>query len=345
MTSTTPKVTVVMITYNHAAYIEQAIQSILSQNCNFVVELIISNDKSTDETDAVIKRLINNSNIPQHLSITYHHHQQNKGMMDNFIWTLNQASSKYIALCEGDDYWTDPLKLQKQVDFLEANEDFSICGSLAKRIYENFQTQNDVEGEAGVFDHKDLAQRNFIPTASALIKREHVVNLPSWFNDCPIGDWPLFLLCANHGKIKMFNQQMVVRRIHQGGVWGANFNSTASITNMLALFKLFGIIKNEFNQEVNNLLNINYIKQVKKLIEFNLKNDDFKPIGSYLQLCFKKEKDLTQEMKQVAEGIVEKIALQQKEVIQLKKLNQQLIDSTSYKLGRRITGCFMFFKK
>jgi len=114
---------------------------------------------------------------------------------------------------------------------------------------------------------------------------------------------------------------------------------------MQALFKLFGIIKNKFNQEVNNLLNINYIKKVKKVIEFNLKNDDFKPISNYLQLCFKKEKDLTQEMKQVAEGIVEKIAFQKKEVIQLKKLNQQLIDSTSYKLGRRITGCFMFFKK
>ena len=345
MTSTTPKVSVVMITYNHEAYIEQAIQSILAQNCDFDVELIISNDKSTDETDAVIKRLIDNTNIPQHISITYHYHQQNKGMMDNFIWTLNQASGKYIALCEGDDYWTDPLKLQKQLDFLEGNADFSICGSLAKRIHEDLPLQDDMEGEAGVFVQKDLGERNFIPTCSALIKTEYVANLPSWFIDCPIGDWPLFLLCANHGKIKMFNEQMVVRRIHQGGVWGANVNSTASITNMLALFKLFRIIKNKFNQEVNNLLNVNYIKQVKKLIEFNLKNDDFKPISSYLQLCFKKEKDLTQELKQVAEGIVEKISLQQKEVIQLKKLNQQLIDSTSYKLGRRITGCFMFFKK
>ena len=336
-------VSVVMVTYGHEQFIKQSIEGVLMQDCDFDIELILANDCSPDLTDEVVRGILENH--PKSNWIKYTKHPKNIGMISNFMWAAGQATAKYIALCDGDDYWTDPLKLQKQVDFLEGNEDFSICGSLAKRIYENFQTQNDVEGEAGVFDQKDLAQRNFIPTASALIKREHVVNLPSWFTDCPIGDWPLFLLCANHGKIKMFNEQMVVRRIHQGGVWGANFNSTASITNMLALFKLFGIIKNEFNQEVNNLLNINYIKQVKKLIEFNLKNDDFKPISSYLQLCFKKEKDLTQEMKQVAEGIVEKIALQQKEVIQLKKLNQQLIDSTIYKLGRRITGCFMFFKK
>ena len=334
-------VSVFMMAYNHEKYVAQALDSVLMQKVDFDWELIIAEDFSTDKTRDII--LEYKKKHPDFIKLILQ--EKNVGPAKNWMDLITKPNSKYIAYFEGDDYWTDPLKLQKQVDFLEANEDFSICGSLAKRIYEDFQTQNDVEGEAGVFDQKDLAQRNFIPTASALIKREHVVNLPSWFTDCPIGDWPLFLLCANHGKIKMFNQQMVVRRIHQGGVWGANFNSTASITNMLALFKLFGIIKNEFNQEVNNLLNINYIKKVKKVIEFNLKNDDFKPISNYLQLCFKKEKDLTQEMKQVAEGIVEKIAFQKKEVIQLKKLNQQLIDSTSYKLGRRITGCFMFFKK
>jgi glycosyltransferase involved in cell wall biosynthesis len=344
MKANSPIVSIVCFAYNHENFIRIALQGFVMQRTNFPIEIIVHDDTSTDDTKKIIKEFENN--YPEIIKPIYQTENQaskERGRVTRICFEA--AQGKYIALCEGDDYWIDPLKLQKQVDFLEGNADFSICGSLAKRIHEDLQSQDDVEGEAGVFDQKDLAQRNFIPTASALIKREHIVNLPSWFTDCPIGDWPLFLLCANHGKIKMFNEHMVVRRLHTGGIWGANINNTNSITNVLALFKLFGVIKNKFNQEVNNLLNINYIKQVKKLIEFNLKNDDFKHISSYLQLCFKKEKDLTQEMKQVAEGIVKKIALQQKEVIQLKKLNQQLMDSTSYKLGRGITGCFMFFKK
>ena len=108
-------VSVVMITYNHEKFIKEALESIFSQKTNFHYELIISNDCSTDNTDEVIKKIIDKNENGSLINYTNHH--KNKGMIPNFLWSIQQAKGKYIALCEGDDYWTDPYKLQKQVDF------------------------------------------------------------------------------------------------------------------------------------------------------------------------------------------------------------------------------------
>ncbi|MFN6373756.1 MAG: glycosyltransferase family 2 protein, partial [Chitinophagia bacterium] len=105
---TAPKeimVSVLMITYNHEKYIEEAIRGILMQQVDFHVELLICNDASTDNTNKLIESCIL-SNSSQ-LTITYNHHKQNIGMMANFIFGLKHCKGKYIALCEGDDYWTD----------------------------------------------------------------------------------------------------------------------------------------------------------------------------------------------------------------------------------------------
>lgn len=120
-----PLVSVVMITYAHENYILQAIEGVLMQEYQGEIELIISNDKSPDGTDVIIKKTIEYH--PRGNWIKYTRHEKNLGMMPNFIWAQQQAMGKYIAICEGDDYWTDPLKLQKQVDFLEANINFVAC--------------------------------------------------------------------------------------------------------------------------------------------------------------------------------------------------------------------------
>lgn len=120
--SATPMVSICMITYNHESYIKQAIDSVLMQKCNFAFELVIGEDCSTDNTFKICQELAkNNPQIKLLPSIS------NLGMMPNFIRTLEACEGKYIAICEGDDYWTDPLKLQKQVDFLGANEEYGLC--------------------------------------------------------------------------------------------------------------------------------------------------------------------------------------------------------------------------
>lgn len=123
-------VSVVMITYGHEKYIRQAIEGVLMQQGDFDLELVIANDCSPDNTDAVVQDVLSHHSNAHW--IRYVRHEKNIGMMPNFIFALQQAKGKYIALCEGDDYWTDPCKLQKQVDFLEANPDYSICWTKYK---------------------------------------------------------------------------------------------------------------------------------------------------------------------------------------------------------------------
>ena len=129
-----PLVSVCMITYNHEKYIAEAIQGVLMQKTDFEIEFIIANDASTDNTHTLITEFaIDKKNI----TINYINHSVNSGMMSNFVSALQQCSGKYIALCEGDDYWTDPLKLQKQVDFMEANPEYAMIFTNGKVVYTN----------------------------------------------------------------------------------------------------------------------------------------------------------------------------------------------------------------
>lgn len=127
MNNKLPKVSVVTITYGHQDYILDTLKGVLMQEYNGEIEFIIANDNSPDETHRVVTEFLNTNSIPPRFEIKYTKHEKNLGMMPNFIWALKQATGDYIAMCEGDDYWIDPLKLQKQVDFLDANEDYVAC--------------------------------------------------------------------------------------------------------------------------------------------------------------------------------------------------------------------------
>ncbi|UAM96630.1 glycosyltransferase [Polaribacter litorisediminis] len=121
MKNFTPLVSIITITYNHEKYIKDTILGVLKQKCDFDLEFIISNDKSTDNTDGAITQILKGINVPDNIKIRYFNHDKNKGVAENFIWIVEQANGKYLAYCEGDDYWTNPFKLQTQVDLLENN--------------------------------------------------------------------------------------------------------------------------------------------------------------------------------------------------------------------------------
>ena len=213
-------VSVIMITYGHEKFIRQAIEGVLMQECNFDVELIIANDCSPDNTDFVINEIIKTHKRASW--INYIKHEKNIGMMPNFIYTLQKAQGKYIALCEGDDYWTDPYKLQKQVDFLEANPNFNICFTRANTLkgdkLELFQLPYNAKDN--IFKYEDLIQYNdFIATASVMF-RKTFSEIPNWFYKFPVGDMPLYLLLTQkNNKIKCLQDITTVYRIHETGVW------------------------------------------------------------------------------------------------------------------------------
>ncbi len=127
-----PLVSICMITYGHENYIREAIEGVLMQQCNFDLELIIANDFSPDNTDDIIQRIINDD--PRASIIKYIKHDKNIGMMPNFVYALQQCKGKYIALCEGDDYWIDEYKLKKQVDILDADMSLVACYHNSKLV-------------------------------------------------------------------------------------------------------------------------------------------------------------------------------------------------------------------
>lgn len=212
------KVSVVMITYGHEKFIEKAINSVLMQVVDFEVELIVANDKSPDNTDLVIQHILRNH--PKASWINYINRNENLNIMPNFMDAMNQCNGEYIAICEGDDYWIDPLKLQKQVDFLESNPEYSMSCHNAEIIYENSDKKPIIFSKNSIsydISMQTIVEKWVIPTASMVFRREHVVNLPEWFNKIYSGDFSLALLLRHSGKIRFFNDIMSVYRIDFSG--------------------------------------------------------------------------------------------------------------------------------
>ena len=220
-----PKVSVCMITYNHEKFIREAIEGVLMQECNFNVELIVANDCSPDATDSIIQDILKNH--PCASWIKYINHKKNLGMMPNFIWALNQCTGKYIALCEGDDYWTDPLKLQKQVDFLEGNKDY-----IAHSHNVFFRDERNKESIPSLFSKlpsrtltiEDVCPLRTFHTASLTFKNSAIKNFDFEFLVKKVlsGDKYVYLNLFLHGKMFYDEMPMAFYRRNEGGVSASN---------------------------------------------------------------------------------------------------------------------------
>ena len=212
------KVSVCMISYNQSLYIDKAIEGVMAQKTNFDYELIIGDDCSTDGTQLIIQKY--KKLYPNKIKILPR--EKNMGMMNNFISVLEECKGKYVAICEGDDYWIEPLKIQKQVDFLDENPNFSVCFS---KVYE--QIGNEIKlstnyswNEEKTFDINELSKNNFIYTVSVLYRNGLVDKFPDWFQKSPIGDYVLHMLNAKKGLLKYFPDPMVVYR-KESGTWSS----------------------------------------------------------------------------------------------------------------------------
>jgi glycosyltransferase involved in cell wall biosynthesis len=236
-------ISVAMITYDHEAYIREAIEGVLMQSGDFEVELIIANDHSTDGTESIVLDLIKNHKNGGWIKYTYH--QVNKGMKANFIWSLNQAQGKYIALCEGDDYWTDPLKLQKQVSFLEANPAYvfsfhnaQLIKTAKNEIVDKFLTENRD------YFANDLFLRWVAPTASFVFAASCVSHCNKYLDkpDVLNPDLVLVLSCLEQGKARGSAEILSVYRIHEKGISQVRFmeDRLSHLKNYIKHYKFIG---------------------------------------------------------------------------------------------------------
>ncbi|GGI58036.1 glycosyltransferase [Winogradskyella haliclonae] len=229
-----PVVSICMITYNHEAYIAQAILSVIEQKTDFNFELVISNDCSTDSTNTVIETVIK-QNTNSRLSIRYYNQSSNLGMMPNFIFTLDSCTGKYVALLEGDDFWTDPLKLQKQVDFLGKNKDCSFCFHKAYLVSETGEITSDThiypeDIKANTLNASKYLALNSSATCSLMYRSIEIKSIKRMHHSH--GDFMLYCELLHHGKAGFLDSVMSAYRKHDFGV-SNKLNSEAYMRNRI----------------------------------------------------------------------------------------------------------------
>jgi glycosyltransferase involved in cell wall biosynthesis len=207
------KVSIVTITYNQENYIREALESFVIQKTNFPFEVIIADDCSTDDTVRIIEEYA--EKYPTIIKPILR--KKNIGAVANSIESLKAAKGHYIALCEGDDYWTDESKLQKQVDFLEANKKYDVCFHKTRVIFEGGEEETvEYPFRTDNFSVADLIEGNFIQTNSVMYRRQEYSGLS---NKVFPFDWYLHLYHAQTGGIGYINETMSVYRRHAGGMW------------------------------------------------------------------------------------------------------------------------------
>ena len=218
-----PLVSVAIITYNHRQFISQALDSVLSQYHNFLIEIVISDDCSQDGTGLVIDEF--QALYPDIIRRVDPPH--NVGMHANLDRVWRSCRGKYIAMLEGDDWWHSPNKLLTQVVFMEGNPHLAASGHIiqkAKLIDGRIVIGHTTPARPQQVGIKDLIRGNYIVTCSAMYRRGIIDNIPIWIRSLAMADWPLSLLHALHGQIGYINETLATYRVHGGGVWSSICN-------------------------------------------------------------------------------------------------------------------------
>jgi glycosyltransferase involved in cell wall biosynthesis len=233
-----PMVSICVQTYQHADYIKDCLDGILMQETNYSFEILLGEDASTDGTREICIEYA--EKYPEKIRLFLHYRENNIKINGNptgkfnVLYNFYVAQGKYIALCEGDDYWTDPQKLQKQVNFLEENQDCSLCYHSAKVTYEDNSRKDTVLGPIRISEplkfnvHEFINNKNVlgITTASMVFRASLIKNIPDFMHKIPTGDVCIKFLCAYNGKLGYIggNPMSLHRRVTPGS-WSAGLHS------------------------------------------------------------------------------------------------------------------------
>lgn len=250
-------VSISVLAYQHKDYIKQCLDGILMQKTNFAYEIILGEDGSNDGTREIcidyaqkhpdkIKLFLRTRNNVIYIS----------GVPTgrfNFIENLKAAKGKYIALCEGDDYWTDPLKLQKQIDFLEKNKDYNICFHKAQLLLRDEFLVHEIPKNINLnsCSYIDLLKHyNFITTASVVFRNQKNLVFPKWFYKIPYGDLGLYKLINKEAQIMCLPDIMSVYRMHDDGI----YTKLSKLEQNLQVLMFYKLIRNKVNKEELNII-------------------------------------------------------------------------------------------
>jgi glycosyltransferase involved in cell wall biosynthesis len=277
------KVSICMISYNHEKYIHDAIKGVVSQKTGFKFELIIGDDYSTDNTRGIC--LSYQEKYPEIIKLLPS--DQNLGVSVNFTRTLMECKGEYIALCEGDDFWTDSGKLQKQVHFLDSNPEYSFCFHNASLTGGNYQMTRSyfVNNNKGKYDYIDFLTNDSFPPLSSIMYRNYPGLLKPFIN-CSLKarDIILTLLILEKGTGFYFDEIMSCRRLHESGVW-SGLNTYNKLNTQIQIRKEY--LEYYKNHKFSKALSKNLINKLFSLNRILFKEHRyFKLIANIISVFF-----------------------------------------------------------
>lgn len=266
-----PKLSILVPTFNHCKFISKMLEGAIMQKTDFDFEIIIGDDASTDDNALIIKEYADKypSLIKAYL------HSKNLGPTEppelggknNVGFLFGQSKADYIALCEGDDYWTDPLKLQKQVNFLDQNPEYVMCHHQLEVIYEDYSPSHlfNPKNQPDTSTIEDLLTDNswFLGTASTVFKNVFATGMPNWWWKTASGDLGIFIEVARYGKIKFFPQTMGAYRKHRGGM--TNIHTPQNRFFLQNRMEMFQDLKEYIGNEYDKILTKTILKYEDEL--------------------------------------------------------------------------------
>lgn len=258
-----PLVTIICLAYNHDRYIDSAIRGFLIQATEFPFEIIIHDDASTDTTAAIIGKYIRQ--YPNLIRPIFQTENQFSKRRRIITICMPYARGRYIAVCDGDDYWIDPFKLKRQIEFLETHGEYSACFHRALTVYPDGSREPHLfpRIHKPSFDVRELILGgNEIPTASIVFRNRLHDFFPEWFEKVPFADLPLHLLNAMHGDLWCINEVMSVYRIHNRSFWQGSSEGNRNRL-MIELYKVLFEYLADYRDEISYKLREKEIESLR----------------------------------------------------------------------------------
>jgi glycosyltransferase involved in cell wall biosynthesis len=246
------------LTFNQADSIGKALNSFLEQRTTFSFEIVVHDDASDDATFDIIREyVLKYPTIIRAIRQEKNLVKSGTGIYEIYTkYVIPELKGKYIAICEGDDYWTDPEKLQRQVDYLESHPDFTICFhhvgiQRQGRVDESAHLRNtgmNPEGDT-TYTLSDLIRGNLIPNCS-VVYRNCITQFPACFNGFPFPDWSLHILYAEKGHIRYIHRNMAVHRDSPLGLWNGLRPEAQRVAECNFLLTLLNHLPSEFDKAI-----------------------------------------------------------------------------------------------
>ena len=212
-------VSVLVVTYNHARFVRQALDSAIGQRLPQPFEVLVSEDCSTDGTREIVEEYAKRHPHLVRLLLSERNLHSNEVVARG----VRAARGRYVAVLDGDDYWTSDDKLAAQVAFLDVRPDVTICFHNVQVVDEHSQTTGrlwNAPGQPEVSGLHELLRGNFIATSSVVYRRAAVSEIPAWYvGFFPVTDWPLHVLYAREGRIGYLDRTLGAYRLHSGGLF------------------------------------------------------------------------------------------------------------------------------